>query len=91
MANVEDSPGWQSDLERQYERYANAVRDSRRRQFPSFDMDTTPVRRARIDTSDTLSPVEIMQMAQAFPETLYQQAIGPTYKLAGKFIMPSQA
>lgn len=89
MANVEDSAGWQSDLERQYEQYANAVRNSRRQVFPSFDMDTTPVRRTRIDVSDTLAPVEIMQMAQAFPETLYQQTIGPTLRLAGKFIQTS--
>ena len=91
MANVEDSPGWQSDLERQYEQYVDAIRNSRRRQIPSFEIDTTPVRQTRIDISDTLDPVEIMQMAQAFPETLYQQVINPTYKLAGKFIMPSQA
>jgi hypothetical protein len=38
-----------------------------------------------------LDPAKIMQMAQDFPEALYQQAISPTYQLAGKFIMPSQA
>lgn len=91
MANVEDSPGWQSDLERQYEKYSDTIRNSRRQQFPSFDINTTPVRRTRIDISDTLDPVEIMQMAQVFPEALYQQAIDPTYQLAGKFIIPSQA
>lgn len=91
MANVEDSPGWQSDLERQYQQYADAVRNSRKQQFPSFDIDTAPLRRTKINISDTLDPAKIMQMAQDFPEALYQQAIGPTYQLAGKFIMPSQA
>lgn len=85
MANIEDSPGWQSDLERQYQQYANAVRNSRKQQFPSFEMDTAPLRRTKIDLSDTLGPVEIMQMAQNFPQTTFQQVIGPTYALAGKF------